>query len=181
MSETVDTNNKTARNTNMVRLAEARIFSGKFKQLYDSGMSLVEEAAGYLDGDGRRAAKDLTRVASTLYAAESMRLTTRLMQIASWLLLQRAANNGEMTREQVSAEKSKIRLDTNSASDLTPGWDQLPAAFRDIVNRSLALQRIVKRMDGEVYGAEDMAGPAGNGINPVTDQINLLKTAFGGC
>ena len=29
-------------------------------------------------------------MASVLYAAESMRLTTRLMQMASWLLLQRA-------------------------------------------------------------------------------------------
>ena len=60
---------------------------------------------------GRTAAKMLPRMASVLYAAESMRLTTRLMQMASWLLLQRAVNNGEMTREQVMAEKKKVRLE----------------------------------------------------------------------
>ena len=31
------------------------------------------------------------------YSTESMRLTTRLMQVASWLLLQRAVNEGELT------------------------------------------------------------------------------------
>ena len=81
-----------------IRLAERVVFSQRFKPLYAQGMQLVEEAATYLDGDGRAAAKGLSRVASTLYAAESMRLTTRLMQVASWLLLQRAANSGEMTR-----------------------------------------------------------------------------------
>ena len=31
------------------------------------------------------------------YASESMRLTTRLMQLASWLLLQRAVAEGELS------------------------------------------------------------------------------------
>ena len=99
-----------------VRLAERRIFSDRFKPLYSDGMKLVEEAAAYLDGEGRVEAKKLSRIAATLYAAESMRLTTRLMQIASWLLLQRAANNGEMSRAQVAEEKSKVQLETPSAS-----------------------------------------------------------------
>ena len=98
-----------------IRLAERRVFSQSFKPLYNEGMGLVEQAAEYLDGQGRAEAKKLSRLAATLYAAESMRLTTRLMQVASWLLLQRAANSGEMTRDQVAAEKSKVRLDTASA------------------------------------------------------------------
>ncbi|WP_275427802.1 DUF1465 family protein, partial [Enterobacter hormaechei] len=75
--------------------------SETFNHIYDEGMGLVEEAAAYLDGEGRADAKRLSRVAATLYAAESMRLTTRLMQVASWLLLQRASRSGEMTQEQV--------------------------------------------------------------------------------
>ncbi|PHP66127.1 AraC family transcriptional regulator [Zhengella mangrovi] len=165
----------------LIRLAERRVFSERFKPLYAEGMGLVEEAATYLDGDGRRAAKGLSRVAATLYAAESMRLTTRLMQIASWLLLQRAANSGEMTREQVAAEKSKIRLDTGSADMAAPGWDELPETFRDLVQRSLRLQRVVRRMDAEVYGDRDAApGRTAGDENPVSAQIDLLKTAFGG-
>ena len=81
-------------NGQLVSLAERRVFSNSFKPLYDEGMALVEQAAEYLDGQGRVEAKRLSRLAATLYAAESMRLTTRLMQVASWLLLQRAANSG---------------------------------------------------------------------------------------
>ena len=164
---------------NTIKLAERRVFSPSFKPLYNEGMGLVERAAEYLDGEGRTEAKRLTRVGSTLYAAESMRLTTRLMQIASWLLLQRAANSGEMTRDQVASEKSKVRLDTASAQENAPGWDELPAAFVDLVRHSLRLQGLVRRMDEEIYGnaRAATAGPA-RPANPVNDQITLLNTAF---
>ncbi|TWG60532.1 MULTISPECIES: DUF1465 family protein [unclassified Aminobacter] len=166
--------------TNTIKLAERRVFSNSFKPLYDEGMSLVEQAAEYLDGDGRAEAKKLSRVAATLYAAESMRLTTRLMQIASWLLLQRAANSGEMTRDQVAAEKSKVRLDTASAHTDTPGWNELPPAFLAIVDHSLRLQARVRRMDEQIYGDSLPGFPGmGRSINPVNEQLNLLQTAFG--
>ena len=81
-----------------------------------------------------------------------MRLTTRLMQIASWLLLQRAANSGEMTRSQVASEKAKVHLDTASAQEVVENWVELPFAFRQLVERSLRLQSLVRRMDEEIYG-----------------------------
>jgi len=164
---------------NTIKLAEHRIFSDSFKPLYSEGMSLVEETAEYLDRDGRAQAKGLSRAAATLYAAESMRLTTRLMQIASWLLLQRAANSGEMTFDQVASEKSKVRLDTASAHAETAGWDELPGPFRALVNHSLRLQTRVRRMDEEIYGGAKGIYPPAPDTNPVSDQINLLKTAFG--
>ena len=161
---------------NTIRLSERMASSQSFRVIYEEGMSLVEEAAGYLDGEGRVEAKRLARGAASLYAAESMRLTTRLMQIASWLLLQRAANNGEMTREQMMAEKSKVRLDTLSAHDEAPGWELLPPAFVAIVFRSLRLQARVRQMDDDIYGgnAARLPEPA----NPVSEQLALLQTAF---
>lgn len=60
-----------------------------FDRTFREGMELVEETAAYLDGEGRRDSKMLSRAAALAYAAESMKLTTRLMQIASWLLVQR--------------------------------------------------------------------------------------------
>ena len=163
-----------------VKLAERRVFSQSFKPLYNEGMGLVEQAAEYLDGQGRAEAKKLSRLAATLYAAESMRLTTRLMQVASWLLLQRAANSGEMSRDQVASEKAKVRLDTASAHAEATGWNELPKAFVDLVNRSLSLQALVRRMDDEIYGKNATATPsaAARSSNPVSDQITLLNTAF---
>ena len=73
-------------------------------------MGLVEETANYLDGPGRVDARQLDRHGSIAYATESMRLTTRLMQLASWLLLQRAISSGELTPEAASEEKKRIKL-----------------------------------------------------------------------
>src|ERR1044071_1804772 len=67
-----------------------------FDRTFQEGMELVEEAASYLDGGGRQESKLLSRNAALAYAAESMRLTTRLMQVASWLLVQRAVREGDM-------------------------------------------------------------------------------------
>jgi regulator of CtrA degradation len=166
--------------SNTIKLAERRIFSDRFKPLYSDGMRLVEEAAAYLDGEGRVEAKRLSRLAATLYAAESMRLTTRLMQIASWLLLQRAANNGEMSRAQVVEEKSKVLLDTPSASKQTAAWAELPEKFIDIVDRSLKMQAVVRRFDDEVYPKAAAAQTQEPRRNAIVDQIDLLQAAFGG-
>ncbi len=152
--------------------------SAQFKALYAEGMALVEETASYLDGQGRAASKVLPRMASVLYAAESMRLTTRLMQMASWLLLQRAVNNGEMTREQVISEKSKVRLDSFNVDRNAPGWNDLPESFRDLVERSLRLQNRVALLDREIYRPSEDNIDHDN-QNSVQAQLNLLQTAFG--
>ena len=165
---------------NTIKLAERRVFSDSFKPLYNEGMGLVEQTASYLDGPGRVEAKKLSRVAATLYAAESMRLTTRLMQLASWLLLQRAANSGEMTRDQVASEKTKVRLDTASAAQDVVGWSELPDDFRNLVMRSLRLQTRVRNMDDEIYGSGTLTSDMSitRRGNPVNEQIRLLDTAF---
>jgi regulator of CtrA degradation len=163
---------------NTVSFAGRAASSAQFKTLYSEGMSLVEETAGYLDGQGRAASKVLPRMASVLYAAESMRLTTRLMQMASWLLLQRAVNNGEMSRDQVMTEKSKVRLDGFNVDRSAPGWNDLPEAFRSLVERSLRLQNRIALLDREIYRpAEAVIVP--DNQNSVKAQLHLLQTAFG--
>ena len=77
-----------------VRFGQSFVGSDAFKALFQEGMELIEETAAYLDGPGREESRNLLRQESLVYASESMRLTTRLMQVASWLLLQRAANSG---------------------------------------------------------------------------------------
>ena len=73
-------------------------------------MALVEETAAYLDGPGRQNPRSSSARAALAYATESMRLTTRLMQLASWLLLHRAVKEGEMSLAQANKEKTKVKL-----------------------------------------------------------------------
>ena len=89
------------------RFAESKLFL----QVFAEGMALVEETANYLDGEGRQDARGLSRHAAIAYASESMRLTTRLMQLASWLLLRRAVNEGEMTLSEAEREEMQTRVE----------------------------------------------------------------------
>jgi regulator of CtrA degradation len=163
--------------SNTINLAEKFADSNKFNKLFQDGMSLVEESAAYLDGDGRANAKGLPRASAMLYGSESMRLTTRLMQLASWLLLQRAVNDGEMTREQILEEKKKIKLEENHTSSDNPAWSTLPAGFIDLVTRSYAQQNRVFMLDAELYGIDK--DEVTQETNPVIQQLDLLSTAFG--
>jgi regulator of CtrA degradation len=169
--------NSMSRN-NMIVLTERRVASDRFGPTYKKGMALVEETAHYLDGDGRTDAKGLSKPASMLYASESMRLTTRLMQLASWLLLQRAANSGEMTVNQVMQERTKVRLSTPSDVQSSAVFAELPQTFRNLIDRSLVMERDIRRLDDELYGERaGIIAEADN--NPVNEQIELLRTAFG--
>lgn len=161
---------------NTISFAGRAAASAHFQALYTEGMSLVEETAAYLDGQGRAASKVLPRMASVLYAAESMRLTTRLMQMASWLLLQRAVNNGEMSRDQVMSEKRKVRLDSFNVDRNAPGWADLPDSFRSLIERSLRLQNRVALLDREIYRPAEQIVP--DNQNSVQAQLSLLQTAF---
>jgi regulator of CtrA degradation len=103
-----------------VSFGEKLAASQNFSQLFRDGMKLVEETAAYLDGPGRQESRRLDRASSLGYATESMRLTTRLMQLASWLLLHRAVNEGEMSLAQASKERIKVKLSSDAARRREP-------------------------------------------------------------
>ncbi len=155
--------------------------SETFRTLFREGMDLVEETASYLDGPGRAESRGLSRAASLIYATESMRLTTRLMQLASWLLLQRAVNEGEMTQEQAGLEKTKVRIEDRSGDRDGPGWDEVPVTLRDLVDRSRRLQERIRRLDDAIYADETEKDKKAREAapNPVADQLGLLAHAFG--
>src|SRR5579863_8136940 len=121
--------------------------SGAFRDLFREGMTLVEEAAAYLDGAGRTESRALPRHASLAYATESMRLTTRLMQVASWLLLQRAVNEGELTSNQAQAERHRVKLSRQDFGCAPEVFEQLPPTLRDLSIRSLRIQERVIHLD----------------------------------
>ena len=100
-----------------VSFGERLAGSQAFADLFRDGMALVEETAAYLDGPGRQESKKLERSGALAYATESMRLTTRLMQLASWLLLHRAVKEGEMSLAQANKEKAKVKLSAGDYND----------------------------------------------------------------
>ncbi|MGE0564005.1 MAG: DUF1465 family protein [Pseudolabrys sp.] len=167
---------KTMSEAQPVSFGEKLANSQAFSDLFREGMALVEETATYLDGAGRQESKALTRGAALAYATESMRLTTRLMQLASWLLLHRAVKEGEMSLAQANKEKAKVKLSTADVAD-PQNLALLPAQLRELIERSQKLQMRVRRLDTTIHNTN--AAPAEPAANPVERQMGLLKAAFG--
>jgi regulator of CtrA degradation len=165
----------TANGTEAVSFGERLAASQHFSDLFRDGMTLVEETATYLDGPGRQESKKLERAAALAYATESMRLTTRLMQLASWLLLHRAVKEGEMSLAQANKEKAKVKLASNEAGE-EQNVKIVPERLRVLIDRSKSLQASVRRLDATMHAAPDPTQVA-NG-NPVERQLGLLKAAF---
>ena len=122
-------------------------------------------------------------------AADSLRLPTRLLHLASWLLVQRAVNEGEMSPPQAATEQNKVRL---SAQEMASGpnvFDQLPSQLRELTDRSLRLQARLLYLDRSIRAGTDAPAP----LPPVADsdieriapagpraQWDQLRLAFAG-
>ena len=169
-------NERTADQAAPVSFGEKLASSQAFAALFRDGMALVEETAGYLDGPGRQESKKLQRSAALAYATESMRLTTRLMQLASWLLLHRAVKEGEMSLAQANKEKAKVKLAAGEPGD-PETIKLLPERLRVLIERSKKLNDQVRRLDANIYAPSIAPDRPGIG-NPVERQLGLLKAAF---
>ncbi|MGH0001694.1 DUF1465 family protein [Pseudovibrio ascidiaceicola] len=162
---------------NTFNFAQRLMSSQNFAELFREGMGLIENTASYLDGPGRKQSKALGPAASLAYATESMRLTTRLMQMASWLLLQRAVNDGEIVQAEAQNEKNKIRVDNATKEMQNPAWQDLPETLRSLIETSFHLQRRIKHVDS-MLKEELLREQAANTSNPVGDQLSQITAAF---
>jgi regulator of CtrA degradation len=149
--------------------------SDAFRALFREGMGLVEETAAYLDGPGREESRKLDRPGSLAYASESMRLTTRLMQIASWLLVQRAVAEGEISAGQALQEKNRVRLTAQDPARTRTDVDVLPERLRDLIGLAARMHARILHLDQLM--SDDRPAPVTRD-SPVALQQWLIRSAF---
>lgn len=145
-----------------------------FARLFKDGMALVEETASYLDGEGRAESKLLSRTAALAYVSESMKLTTRLMQVASWLLVQRAVKEGDMTIKE--AQEPKFRLPIRDEKKAVEAFDELPETLRKMIKDADSLYERVLRLDRKMYIEVEKA-PVDSPVNAYYDALHAAFDA----
>src|SRR5436190_16823927 len=123
-----------------------------FERTYNEGMSLVEEAARYLDGRGKQESRELPRNAALIYASESLRVTTRLMQAASWLLVQRAVHEGDMRAEDAADERYRLGSKEICFGGRGVSVEMLPRTLQTLLAKSDSLYRRVARLEEVLFG-----------------------------
>ena len=163
------------RSGNMVVLTEHEAFDTTFKALYQRGMQLIEEVGHYINEDGRAAMCRLPDDAAALYSSEAIRLGSRLMQVASWLLLERALRDRDMKPDYVAKEKKKIKLSLDDLPFNHEAWCELPQKFRDLVSESIHLLERVRHLNNE----DDFFEYGNESADVIKLQLNRLEQAFG--
>ena len=146
-----------------------------FDRTFQEGMDLVEATAAYLDGAGRQESKLLSRAAALAYASESMRLTTRLMQLASWLLVQRAVREGDMQPADACDDRYRLKPEAVARTLSEDEGQALPAGLEVLVERAERLYDRALHLDRRMY----VERTPDQTTHPVLTQIRRLQTVFG--
>lgn len=154
--------------TGAATFVQSELFARTFRE----GMALVEETANYLDGDGREASKTLSRDAALAYAGASMRLTTQLMQIASWLLVLRAVREGEMALSEAGDQKYRVEHKDESFENLQA--EGMPDRLIGLVEAAQQLFGRISRLDADLFSTSAVP----NDSDAIGQQRALLE-AFG--
>jgi regulator of CtrA degradation len=161
-----------------VSMAERLTGTKRFDSLFRQGMALVERTAAYLDGQGRRDARLLKSPMSLIYATESMRLTTNLLELASWLLILRALKYGDITREEARRKRQGVKLRGLARSTQVTNYRELPAGLRQLIEEAMALGQRLLQVEHALHGSA--AEPACETVNPVAVHMAKLQAVFGG-
>jgi regulator of CtrA degradation len=160
--------------------------SDQFDAIFREGMALVERTAAYLDGPGRKEAKALPAPTAKLYASESMRLTKRLLQLASWLMIRRDHKEGKISADVMGRKLMSVSLTEPGRISHVKDFDTLPEGLRTLIVASFALNDRIVRLDlamrvpsGEQAGASDAGdGHGATAASPVQAQVARLERAF---
>jgi regulator of CtrA degradation len=157
--------------------------SDQFDAIFREGMALVERTAAYLDGPGRKEAKALPGPAAMLYANESMRLTKRLLQLASWLMIRRDHKEGKIGADVMRRKLTGVSLTEPGRISHVKGFDTLPDGLRTLIVASFALNDRIVRLDLAMQvqsGQPDVDNSAPTTTSPVQAQVARLERAFSG-
>ena len=140
-----------------IQEARARMTPKIIDSLYVEAMVLADEARSYFDRNGREERLALDAIARVGFSCESLKVTTRLMQVIAWLLTQRAVEAGELSPAQARAQARRL----GDAAESDPAAIQkLPAGAAHLVQASQELYARVRRLDEGSGQADPQSSPA---------------------
>ena len=137
----------------------ARAASPMVRRLFDDAMAAVVATTLYLENQGLAEQRRLEGRDAILFVAESLRMTTRLMEVVAWLLAQRAVEAGEITMEEAVGPRFRLGMAEDGQEPVQrwrggeDGFAALPPRFRELVEGSHGLHARVERLERLLTGA----------------------------
>jgi len=118
-----------------------------FTRTYDETFEMIVEARNYMRHmlpRERRHGQD--GGAGLRFSCEALRVTSRLMQVMAWLMMQRAVIDGEMSLDEALCERNRL-----SGQDVCLGGEtcppMMPPGLCSLLSRSQRLYERVSRLE----------------------------------
>lgn len=124
-----------------------RQFEQFIERTYDETIQLLEEALEYGTHRAKENIQGLAPVEKLRITGESMRLTARLSGIMSWLLVQKALVNGEITLDRARSEPCQLNPYDVCVTEGQMGKRGCPGPLVMMLDRSRDLYGRVVKMD----------------------------------
>ncbi len=125
--------------------------------LYVEAMVLADEARSYFDREGQAERDMLSPLHRVSFSCEALRVTTRLMHVIAWLLVQRAVSAGEISTVQGASPERRLgeAQDHDFAVVVS-----LPLTARAIIASTSDLYARVARLDAGMRRTAPTGSPA---------------------
>lgn len=146
------------------RVITPRVVSG----LYVEAMLLADEVRAYFDELGHAERDALPPVLRVSFSCESVKITTRLMHIMTWLLAHRSAEVGDEDWGASFRTERRLARETDSdARDVA----LLPERAQALIRASCELYQRLARLEASF-------NPDRQSVSPVRNLMGRLETAF---
>jgi regulator of CtrA degradation len=142
--------------------ARAELTPRVVDSLYVEAMVLADEARAYFDSAGRDDRLALDPRVRIGFACESLKVTTRLMQIIAWLMTQRALTAGELAPSDATGAERRLGDAQESDEAVLP---LLPEAAVALIRSSRELYDRIRRIEEGSVPDEPQASPARSLLN----------------
>lgn len=153
--------------------AHSELTSKVVDSLYVEAMVLADEARAYFDSAAREDRLQLDPLARVGFACESLKVTTRLMQVIAWLLTQRGVAAGEIDPGAAASPERRLGDAPESDEALV---EKLPEPAVALIRSSQELYERVRRIDDHAgWGAGAAPEPQ---ASPARSLLSRLQRSF---
>ena len=118
-----------------------------FNRTYEEAFDLLVEARNYAAYRQPKESAGLAAYARLAASRESLRVTSRLTQVMAWLLMQRAVQAGEITRDDARRPEHRLGAHEVCLEVCVEDMERLPTGLRGLLQRSLSLYTRISRLD----------------------------------
>jgi regulator of CtrA degradation len=124
-----------------------------FDRTYAEALALTRAARDYIATQAPSDKAALDADARLVASCEEMRVTARLTQVMAWLMTQRAVHDGEITRDEASAEAHRLGARETCLAEPALPEAALPERLAELLRQSRELYCRIERLDRNLDAA----------------------------